>query len=148
MGQFGACMSKLDSLIIALGKTKQEKALAVILEKARKLTPQHKFSHYRAVVLACEDIGSPLATQVLSELLDMEGVAGHHVTSLSQARSAVVHDRVDVNLRNNVLRELHLARALYRCGDDKGKGAQILQNYSHHLHGHYFRHAAGILGTE
>ncbi len=146
MGQFGACMSKLDSLIIALGKTKQEKALTVILEKASNLTAQHKFSHYRAVALACEDIGSPSAVQVLSELLDMEGIAGHHVTSLNHARSAVVHDRVDVSLRNNVLREIHLARALYRCGDDKGKGEQILKNYSQDLHGHYFRHASGILG--
>jgi flavin-dependent dehydrogenase len=146
MGQFGASMSKLDSLIIALGKSKQEKALPAILEKAKTLTPQHRFSHYRAIALACEDIGSPTAVQVLSELLDMEGITGHHVTDLKQARAEVVHDRVDVSLRNNVLREIHLARALYRCGDDDQKGAQILRNYSQDLHGHYFRHASGILG--
>ena len=145
MGQFGACMSKLDSLIIALGESRQEKALPAILEKAEMLTPEHEFSHYRAVSLACEAIGSSSAVPVLSELLDGKGVAGHSVTNLKQAREEAVPNSVDVTLRNNVLREIYLARALYRCGDDKQKGVRILKDYSHDLHGHYFRHASGVL---
>jgi hypothetical protein len=145
MGQFGPCMSKLDSLIIALGESKQEIALPAILEKAEKLTPEHEFSHFRAVALACEAIGSRSAVQVLSRLLDMKGIIGHHVTNLKQARMNVIPSTVDVSIRNNVLREIHLARALYRCGDHNQKGAQILRNYSNDLHGHYFRHTFGIL---
>jgi flavin-dependent dehydrogenase len=147
MGQFGPCMSKLDSLIIALGETREEKALPAILEKAKLLTPEHAFSHFRAVALACEAIGSPSAVQVLSELLDMEGVTGHHVTDLKHARDGAVPSTVDVSIRNKVLREIYIARALYRCGDDKQKGAQILKNYRNDLHGHYFRHASGILSN-
>jgi flavin-dependent dehydrogenase len=145
MGQFGPCMSKLDSLIIALGESKQEKALPAILEKAEMLTSEHAFSHFRAVALACEAIGSSSAVQVLSELLGMDGVTGHHVTDLKHARNDVVHSAVDVSIRNKVLREIYLGRALYRCGDDIQKGAQILKNYSNDLHGHYFRHASSLL---
>ena len=145
MGQFGPSMSKLDSLVIALGETKQENALPVILEKAEMLSPEHAFSHFRAVSLACETIGSSSAVRVLSKLLDMEGVTGHHVTDLKHARNGVVPSSVDVTIRNKVLREIFLARALYHCGDDRQKGAQILKNYSNDLHGHYFRHASSIL---
>jgi flavin-dependent dehydrogenase len=145
MGQFGPCMSKLDSLIIALGESKQQEALPVILEKAKMLSTDDEFSHFRAVSLACEAIGSQSAIQVLSKLLDMEGVTGHQVTSLKQARNASVPSTTDVTIRNEVLREIHLARALYRCGDDKQKGAQILKNYSNDLHGHYHRHALSII---
>jgi len=148
MGQYGPCMSRLDSLIIALGQSKQECALPAILEKAERLTPEHAFSHFRAVSIACEAIGSPDAAPVLSRLLDMEGVAGHHVPDLKRARDGVVRDTVDVSVRNKVLREIYLARALYRCGDDDGKAARILKNYSNDLHGHYFRHAAGVLAGE
>jgi flavin-dependent dehydrogenase len=142
MGQFGPCMSRLDSLIIALGQSRQEEALEVILEKAYILSEDHAFSHYRAIAMACETIGSPAAVPVLSALLMKEGRTGHHITTLKDARDSAVPDRVDVTLRNNVLREIFLARALYRCGDDSAQnGKKILQNYSKDLHGHYFRHA-------
>lgn len=38
------------------------------------------------------------------------------------------------------------ARALFRCGDHFGLGRQILAKYANDLHGHYFRHAAGVMG--
>jgi hypothetical protein len=145
MHQFGHSMSLLDTIIIALGKTKKEEALPVIIAKAETLTPGHKFSHFRAVSIALETIGSSRAAEVLYSLLKMGGVSGHHVITHSDAVRVIVRDSNDVILRNNVLRELHLARALYRCGDKDGLGRQILNNYSNDLHGHYFRHAAGIL---
>jgi hypothetical protein len=51
----------------------------------------------------------------------------------------------DVSTRNNSLRELILARALYKCGDFNNEGYQILNDYSKDLRGHYYRHASGIL---
>jgi len=43
------------------------------------------------------------------------------------------------------LRELYLARALYRCGDYEGLGKKILKEYARDLRGHYARHAQTIL---
>ncbi|MGF1586681.1 MAG: hypothetical protein ACFCUM_15250, partial [Bacteroidales bacterium] len=92
-----------------------------------------------------ESIGNAKAAPVLFNILSMPGLTGHHVISKTDAVRATVQNTNDVTLRNNVLRELHLARALYRCGDHYGLGKQILKNYSNDLHGHYFRHAAGVM---
>ena len=145
MGQFGLSMSFLDSIIIALGNTKMEESLPVIITKAKLLSPDHEFSHFRAVSMAFETIGNKAAATVLFDLLNMNGVAGHHVITQTDAVRATVPSHVDVTLRNNVLRELHLARALYRCGDHYRLGRQILEKYTNDLHGHYFRHAAGVM---
>ena len=47
--------------------------------------------------------------------------------------------------RNLSLRELVLARALYRCGDYKDIGKKILKEYARDLRGHYARHARAVL---
>jgi hypothetical protein len=52
---------------------------------------------------------------------------------------------VDTLTRNFSLRELVLARALYRCGDFKDIGKNILTEYTHDLRGHYARHAREVL---
>jgi hypothetical protein len=146
MGQFGRCMSKLDSLIMALGETGNQVALPTVIKKAELLTPNHYFSHFRAIALAFEGLKSNKAVPVLSKLLDMEGISGHHVTTYEKARQAVNGNRNDVIFRNNVLREIHIARALYRCGDNEtGQGKEIMENYANDLHGHYFRHAHLVL---
>ena len=146
MGQFGFSLSRLDTIIIALGRCKVEEALRPVIDKAKMLTTDHHFSHFRAVSVAFETLGNRMAAPALFDLLGMDGVTGHHVVSRTDAVRVTVPSTVDVTLRNNVLRELHLARALYRCGDHYGLGRQILEKYSNDLHGHYFRHAAGILG--
>jgi hypothetical protein len=43
------------------------------------------------------------------------------------------------------LRELYLARALYRCGDHDGLGEKTLRQFAQDLHGHYARHAQAVL---
>lgn len=145
MGQFGRSMSTLDSLIIALGETRQPAVLPTILAKMEQLSTQHAFSHFRAAAWACERIGSAEAVPSLQRLLNLPGFTGHAVTTLRQARDTAVPDPEDVAQRNAVLKELHVARALFRCGDRDGQGRSILASYAQDLHGHYFRHAAGVL---
>jgi hypothetical protein len=146
MHQFGPSMSRLDTIIIALGRCRRAESLPAIITKAKLLNQSHRFSHFRAVSVAFETIASSKASPLLHEMLGMKGIAGHHVITAADAVRATVPGTEDVSLRNNVLRELHLARALYRCGDHNGAGKQILENYSNDLHGHYFRHASGVLG--
>ena len=47
--------------------------------------------------------------------------------------------------RSNGIRELVLARALYRCGDKDGIGKEILEEYAKDLRGHFARHAHAVL---
>ena len=52
---------------------------------------------------------------------------------------------VDARRRVGPLREITLARALYRCGDYQGLGRKILESYTHDLRGHLARHAKAVL---
>ena len=145
MGQFGPSMSPLDSLIIALGKTKSPLGLKPILDKVRQLDDTAEFSHFRAVAMALESLGDKAAVQPLAELLQKPGLGGYAVTNIGAALQDNPASPTDVSTRNHALRELYLARALYRCGDMDGRGAKILQQYAQDLHGHYARHAQAVL---
>ena len=148
MGQFGNSMSPLDTLLCALGRSGDASAVSVILEKAALLDASMDFSHHRAVALALERLRAPAAAPVLAEILGREGMVGHALTDVRQAIDA--HTRTDRSLtalvpRRNALRELYLARALYRCGDHEGLGKRILEAYCDDVRGHFARHAAAVL---
>jgi len=145
MGQFGPCQSRLDSLIVALGRTGDKGALAPILEKVEQLGPGSEFSHYRAVALALEALGAPAAAEALAELLRKPGMTGHAFVRIDDAARRTPPSATDTKTRNQSLRELILARALYRCGDYRGLGRRILQQYARDLRGHYARHASAVL---
>lgn len=150
MGQFGSALSRLDQLIVALGRTRDRRALPAILAKLRLLKPESEFSHHRAVALALEMIGDPKAAQPLAELLTTAGMSGYvHRT----VQDAIRFDQESpggtnqVKARRNSIVELSLARALFRCGDYGGVGEQILRAYAHDLRGHLARHAAAVLAA-
>lgn len=145
MGQFGPSMSPLDSLIIALGRTKSPLGAQPIVEKVGQLTPESEFSHFRAVAIALETLGDPAAARPLAELLSKPRMAGHAVTNIDAALKANPRSGTDTTIRNLALGELYLGRALYRCGDYQGLGEKTLREYSNDLHGHYARHAKAVL---
>ncbi len=145
MGQYGASISELDSLIIALGRTRSEQALGPILEKVKQLDAGSEFSHCRAVAIALETLGDTAAAKALAELLKKPGITGHAFTNIDAARRRTPPGSEDTLTRNRSLRELVLARALYRCGDAEDIGEKILKEYAHDLRGHYARHARAVL---
>ncbi|MHC4229083.1 MAG: FAD-dependent oxidoreductase, partial [Planctomycetota bacterium] len=145
MGQFGPCMSELDSLIIALGRTHDGRALGPILEKVEQLDVESEFSHCRAVAMALESLSDPDAAKPLAQLLKKRGVRGHAFTDIDDARQRTPDNPVDTKTRNDSLRELILARALYRCGDHESLGEKILGEYARDLRAHYARHAGAVL---
>ena len=148
MGQFGMCLSQLDALIMALGNAKDPVSLAVVLEKAKLLCPEDYFSHYRAIAEAAEAIGSEEAVRVLSMLLTAPGVRYHSLNDYVEARRETVPDMEDTSTRNIALKELHLARALYLCGDKDGIGRAVLERYAKGLQGHYARYAYEVLQSK
>jgi hypothetical protein len=147
MGQFGPNMSRLDRLIYALGRTRDRRATAPILEKLELLEPDDEFSHFRAMGLALESLGDPAAAGPLVELLRKPGVRGHASTDLEEViETAKKHPSwTATEPRSNAIRELILARTLYRCGDRDGLGREILEEYRRDLRGHLSRHADAVL---
>ena len=152
MGQFGRSVSWMDSYIIALGRIKSKKALPVLTEKARQLTGGSEFSHFRALSLALEGIKDPTGAPVLAELLNLEGMAGHAISMDDTQRSfptfTAYQSQAGDKERNRVLRELSLARALYRLGDHQGLGEKTLQTYARDPRGMYANHAKLILAKK
>jgi len=146
MGQFGSALSPLDNLIIAIGRTRDPKAIPVIVEKLNMLDATQAFSHHRAVGLALELIGDKSAVEPLVELLSKPDMTGHVHTTVAIAKEKGVPGGTNSEqTRRESLRELMLARALYRCGDCDGLGEQILRNYTQDLRGHLARHAKAVL---
>ncbi|MCF7669603.1 MAG: FAD-dependent oxidoreductase [Verrucomicrobia bacterium] len=147
MGQYGASMSSLDSYLIALGRTKADFAATPIIEKLEQLDAGSAFSHFRATAIALETLGDEAAAPVLAALLNKPGVADHAITDIKEYIAVTGTNSQDTSLRNNALKELMLARALYRCGDFEGLGKRILEEYVDDLRGHFSKHAFLVLNN-
>ena len=144
-GQFGQSLSAVDSLIVAMGRTLDRRALDAILRKAALLDASAEFSHHRAVALALESLADPAAAGPLEALLSKPGIMGNAITTVDSARQRSGPDPNDNTTRSISIRELDLARALFRCGDHNGLGRKILTQYSQDLRGHVARHARAVL---
>ena len=60
-----------------------------------------------------------------------------------------LYDRArDRRRRIGPLREIVLARALYRCGDDQQLGERILIEYCNDIRGLFARHAQAVLDSQ
>ena len=146
MGQFGRSVSEYDSYLIALGRTHDPRAVDVILEKLAMLDAKSEFSHHRACAVALEALADPKAAKPLADLLAKPDMTGYATTTLDEARQkAAVGSAIETKPRNYSLREIVLARALYRCGDFSGVGRKILETYAKDLRGQYARHAKAVL---
>ena len=144
----GWSMSHLDNTITAIGRTGERRAVPVLLKKLDMLTPSTPLAHHRAVCTALERIGDSAAAPPLAELLAQPGMSGYALTSLEPAR--LPDGRLGVGTasgatRSQALRELIVARALYRCGDCEGLGEKTLSGYTKDLRGHFARHARAVL---
>ena len=147
MGQYGSAYSELDALIVAIGMTGQTRAVPAILKKVELLSADQAFSHHRAVGRALELIGDPSAAEPLAQLLGKPDMTGKHHPDIATAIAREVPGGTNAETtRRESLRELFLARALYRCGDHQGLGRKILENYTKDLRGHLARHAHAVLG--
>ncbi|MCX7006896.1 MAG: FAD-dependent oxidoreductase [Kiritimatiellaeota bacterium] len=145
--EFRPLLSPLDHLVIILGRAGDRRAVPLIVEKLQLLTAADDFSHHRAVVLALETLADPAAAKPLAELLTKPGMSGHAYASIEVARQREKPggDYNVVKNRRESLRELMIARALYRCGDYQGLGEKTLRHYAEDLRGHLSRHAQAVL---
>ncbi|TWU31006.1 FAD-dependent oxidoreductase [Novipirellula artificiosorum] len=140
MGQFGGSISRLDSHLIALGRSADPHALDTILRKLETLDASVEFSHHRAVAMALETLADPRAAKPLADLLAKPGMTGYAITDISATREVPGDEK-----RSQPLREIILARALYRCGDQDGVAEAILRTYQNDLRGLFAQHAQAVL---
>ncbi len=145
MGQFGPSMSTLDSRIVALGRTGASRAVDVLVEKIRQLGPDHALSHHRAVALAAEALAASDLAPPLADLLNKPDMTGHSLDKSRVNKEFTDTDPCSNFPRTLCLRELILARALYRCGDRDNLAEQILRRYQTDIRGLYARHADAVL---
>ena len=149
MGQFGMSASELDAFIMALGLCGDASAWDVVLDKIEQLPADPAFSHCRAVVEACEHLHArhpdDRAAAALASVLTKPDMTGHAQTSLADVQEHITDNGTETLVRNVALRELHLARGLYRCGDKDTSGETTLRQYARDMRGHFARHAAAVL---
>jgi len=141
-------MSALDAKVVALGWAGDRRAVPVVVEKLKQLTPDQFFSHWRAAALALELLGDRAAAQPLADGLAKPGVTGWVHATLDDAMKFNVERKINsIQTRLESLRELVVARALYRCGDCDGLGEKTLRAYARDLRGHLARHATAVLNS-
>jgi len=141
MAEYAHLPTPLDSLIMALGHTGDPRALPAILARLDTLDASVTLSHHRAVAMALENIADTAAAGPLAALLAKPDMRGHAMTKIEPLHNK----QVDKRRRTGPLREIVIARALYRCGDRDGLGKQILGEYTHDIRGLFARHAIAVL---
>ncbi len=143
MAEYAHLPTPIDALILALGYSGDRRAVPVLLEKLETLDADVTLSHHRSIALALESLADPAAAEPLARLLQKPGMGGHVMGELEP-----LHDRDRAKRRRiGPLREIVLARALYRCGDYEGQGERILRQYTSDLRGLFTRHAADVLAS-
>ena len=144
MAEYAHLPTPTDALILALGGTRDRHALPALLKKLDTLDPDVTLSHHRSLAKSLEQIGDPTAAEPLARLLNKPGIRGHVMTGLEPLTDKPPENR----RRLGALREIVLARALYRCGDWEGLGEQILNEYRLDVRGLFARHAGAVLSAD
>ncbi len=142
MAEYAHLPTPIDGLIMALGWPGDAEALETILGKIDMLDAGVTLSHHRAVAVALERIAHPSAAEPLAKLLGKPDMQGHVMSRIEPLYDQPRERR----RRTGPLREIVLARALYRCGDYKGLGKKILMDYREDIRGLFARHATAVLG--
>jgi hypothetical protein len=143
MAEYAHLPTPTDALVLALGYARATDALPVIALRLAELDADSPLSHHRSAALALEAMGDPAAARPLAGLLAKPGMVGHAMT-----RPEPLHDKPrNARRREGALREIILARALYRCGDQDGLGERILRSYLRDLRGLLSGHARHVLGA-
>ncbi len=144
MAEYAHLPTPTDALILSLGATRDRRALPALLKKLGTLDSNVTLSHHRSLAIALEQIGDPAAAEPLAGLLNKPPLRGHVMTELEPLTDKPPEKRH----RLGALREIVLARALYRCGDWESLGERILNEYRHDIRGLFARHAVAVLEQE
>lgn len=153
MADFAHLPTPIDAVILSLGFSGDKSVLPVLIEFVDKLDSSVTLSHHRSVALAIEKLADPLAAPSLAKLLQKPGMSGYAMISMADALKELDNDGKGPNpikntsyaKRTRALREIILARVLFKCNDYNRLGEGILNNYEKDFRGLFIRHANKIL---
>jgi flavin-dependent dehydrogenase len=153
MADYAHLPTPIDAVILALGYSGDKLALPKLLELTEKLDSGVTLSHHRSLALVLEKIADQSAAEPLAKLLQKPGMQGHAMLNLDDALTELDNNGKGPNpvknssypKRTRALREIILARALYKCGDYNNIGENILKTYQNDMRGLFVRHANQIL---
>jgi hypothetical protein len=156
MADYAHLPTPIDALILAIGFSGDKSGLPLLLQLTEKLDSGVTLSHHRSVALALEKIADQSAAEPLAKLLQKPGMQGHAMLNLDDALTELDNNGKGPNpvknssypKRTRALREIILARALYKCGDYNKIGKNILKTYQKDMRGLFVRHANQILNHE
>lgn len=141
MGQFCRSESPLDDVITCLGRIGSKKAAPDVLRLGAKMGADTELSHIRAFSSYAEALAAdPALRAKFVRLLSARLSSGplHVWPAVSDELAATDGDWCSTSSRNDSLKELFLARALYRCGDDAvGTGEKALRAYAADVRGQF-----------
>jgi flavin-dependent dehydrogenase len=153
MADYAHLPTPIDAVILALGFSGDKLVLPKLLELTEKLDSGVTLSHHRSLALSLEKIADKSAAEPLANLLQKPGMQGHAMLTLNDALTELDNNGKGPNpvknssypKRTRALREIILARALYKCGDYNSLGENILKTYQKDMRGLFVRHANKIL---
>ncbi len=156
MADFAHLPTPVDALILALGNSGDERTIPILIDLIAKLDSGVTLSHFRSVALALEKFANPKAAKPLAQLLQEEGMSGFAMNTIEKASAQLGNDgkgpnpvrNSSSNKRTNALREIVLARTLYKCGDYNNVGEEILKSYLHDMRGLFAQHAKSVLESK
>ena len=145
MSQYLRSVGTVDRYVIAAGKTRAKALLPVLDRLAGELTGASEYSHFRALSFAYEWIGEPAGAAALARLLALPGVGGH-AFGPDEVPPIPGYSDLTMNAeRSDCLREICVARALYRLGDVGGLGRRTLEAYAADPRRAFANHAIKVL---
>ena len=127
-GAFGGGRTGMNAWMLALGRTKDRRALAPLLRQLKKLGPNPSVASVRGVTLALEALGDPGAAPALAACLSQPGLHGFAVKDFRELPPQGGYGLGPE--MDNCIRELALARALLACGDHDGLARRTLEAYA------------------
>lgn len=153
MADYAHLPTPIDAVILALGFSGDKLVLPKLLELTEKLDSGATLSHHRSLALVLEKFADQSAAEPLAKLLQKPGMQGHTMLTLNDALTELDNNGKGPNpvknssypKRTRALREIILARALYKCGDYNSLGENILKTYQNDMRGLFVRHANKIL---
>ena len=140
---FGRRLNEFPSQLVALGRTKSPLAVPAIKSEIGRMKTSWDGQLARAIDLACEALPSPEFADDLAAVIRRPAISGHAKRGLEAATP-----RGGFGMEEDegaVVRELHLARALWLCGDKDGLAKGILESYTRDPRGVFAKHARAVL---
>ena len=140
---FGRRMSDRESLLVALGRTRDPAALPVLKRELGLLTAKSSPQSVRAASLAADAFARPELAKTVEDVLALPGMSGHSVKAVTDLPSGGGYGALPEV--KNCQRELTLAHALLSCGDPHGKAYAIFRAYADDPRGVYALYAREVL---